>query len=149
MDKLVISRVSDILLWLFCPFLFFSFLVSISFSFKCMFCHFLSFQELFDLFVLAPVFSSSGIVCFCPFFNEIYRMSEAIKMNAEMFDCSFVLDLFLSTKIFPLHIEACSPAKIFRSRLLCYVTRYLLTSICVTLTFDITCSDSEMCFHNS
>ena len=37
-DKLVISRVSDILLWLFCPFLFFSFLVSISFSFKCMFC---------------------------------------------------------------------------------------------------------------
>ena len=83
-DKLVISRVSDILLWLFCPFLLFSFLVSISFSFKCMFCLAIScpFRNcLICLFLLLFFFLFRNCL-FLPFFNEIYRMSEAIKMNA-------------------------------------------------------------------
>ena len=84
----------------------------------------------------------------CEFTQQNVR-SNRNECTKEMFDFAFVLNFFLSTKIFPLHIEACPPAKIFRPRLLCYVTRYLLTSICVTLTFHVTCTDSEMCFHNS
>ena len=89
-DKLVISRVSDILLWLFRPFLFF-----------CMFCLAPSGIGCF----VRSCFCFSGIVCFCHFLmkfvNLLNRMLEAIEMNAQkkclilhLFSTSFFLQKY-------------------------------------------------------